>query len=67
MDMDWSKRRKITAICLHIGEAEIMVVFYDRTRESAEMQDREDQNEGLISYFGFWFLFWLLFHSQDLP
>lgn len=44
-----------------------MVVFYDRTRESAEMQDREDQNEGLISYFGFWFLFWLLFHSQDLP
>lgn len=53
MDMDWSKHRKITAICLHIGEAEIMFVFYDRTRESAEMQDRADQNEGLIGYFGF--------------
>lgn len=43
-----------------------MVVFYDHTRELAEMQDRADQNAGLISYFGFWFLFWFHFHSQDL-
>ena len=66
MDTDRSKGRKITAICLHTREAEIMVVFYDCTRESTEMQDREDGNGRLVVYFGFWFLFRLPFHSQDL-
>lgn len=51
---------------LHAWEAEIMVVFYDCTRKSTEMQDREDRNGRLVVYLGFWFLFRLPFHSQDL-
>lgn len=43
-----------------------MVLFYDCTRESTERQDREDGDSRLAIYFGFWFLFRLPFHSQDL-